>query len=147
MPRDVRIADGVPDAILAHARAEAPRECCGLLVGLPGRIEQAVPARNAADRPATRFLIDPRDYFSAIHAARATERAVIGFYHSHPAGRPEPSATDLAEADDPEAIHIIAGEGTAGPLTGLRAFNLADGAVICEVTLVAAEPPGDSASE
>jgi len=135
----VRIAGGAAAAILAHARAEAPNECCGLLVGRPGSIARAVPARNIADRPAARYLIDPQDYFEAIRTARASGCAVIGFYHSHPAGPPTPSPTDLAEAGDPEAIYVIAGTGAGGPLADIRAFRLANQAASRELALTVVE--------
>ena len=43
----------IPDSVLAdlfaHAREEAPRECCGLLVGAAGAVVRSVRARNAAE--------------------------------------------------------------------------------------------------
>jgi proteasome lid subunit RPN8/RPN11 len=84
--------------ILSHAREEAPRECCGLLIGSGAAIERSVRARNIADDPTRRFLIDPADHFSAIRAARAAALDVVGAYHSHPASEPVPSSTDIAEA-------------------------------------------------
>jgi desampylase len=136
MPARVSIANEARDAILTHARAEAPGECCGVLVGRPDLIERAIAAHNAAPHPATRFLVDPRDHFEAIRAARATGRMVVGYYHSHPAGPPVPSPTDLAESGEAEAIHVIAGAGAGGPLTELRAYRLIDGETVIEVELV-----------
>ena len=93
----MRIASRVEAAILAHARAEAPRECCGLLIGAAGEIVDAVAAANLASNPATRYLIDPRDHLRAIRDARARGLEVIGAYHSHPRSDASPSATDAAE--------------------------------------------------
>jgi proteasome lid subunit RPN8/RPN11 len=90
-----------PDVIrdmLAHAREEAPRECCGLLVGTGESVVRSVRARNL-DAKATRYLIDPEDHFAAIRAARAEGLEVVGAYHSHPSSTPVPSATDIAEAN------------------------------------------------
>ena len=93
--------------MLAHAREEAPRECCGLLIGGEGEIERSVRARNVDTRPA-RYLIDPEDHFAAIHAARSEGREVVGAYHSHPASAPVPSATDIAEANSgSEFLYVI----------------------------------------
>jgi len=90
-------ADVIRD-MLAHAREEAPRECCGLLVGKGQSVVRSVRARNL-DAKATRYLIDPEDHFAAIRAARAEGLEVVGAYHSHPSSTPVPSATDIAEAN------------------------------------------------
>jgi proteasome lid subunit RPN8/RPN11 len=93
--------------MLAHARAEAPRECCGLLVGKGEFVVRSVRARNL-DTKATRYLIDPEDHFAAIRAAREERLEVIGAYHSHPSSPPVPSATDIAEANSgPGFIYVI----------------------------------------
>ena len=87
---------------MAHARREAPNECCGLLVGRAGEILEAIPSSNGASEPATRYEISPVDYFGQIRRCRRINQqqneqfAVVGAYHSHPRGTPEPSPTDTA---------------------------------------------------
>ena len=98
----------VRDAVVAHAREAAPRECCGLLVGSAAAIVSAVRAKNLAESP-PRFLIDPKDHIDARRNARSRGLDVVGFYHSHPASAPEPSATDLAEASYPNHVYLIVG--------------------------------------
>jgi proteasome lid subunit RPN8/RPN11 len=93
----VKIPQSVISEMLAHAREEAPNECCGLLVGRRGDVESAVRARNLEAGPA-RYLIDPQDHFAAMKDARARGLYVIGAYHSHPASASTPSASDIAEA-------------------------------------------------
>jgi proteasome lid subunit RPN8/RPN11 len=83
--------------MVRHARETAPHECCGLLLGRADEIVEAVRARNIADDPATRFLIDPADHFAALRAARERGLEVIGYYHSHPASAADPSPRDVAE--------------------------------------------------
>src|SRR4030095_10291806 len=63
---DVRIDREALTAIVAHARRDAPNECCGLLVGRPGEILEAVPASNGAAEPAKRYEIPTVDYFAQI---------------------------------------------------------------------------------
>lgn len=93
--------------MIAHAREEAPRECCGLLIGRGTAVAHAVRARNL-DPKATRYLIDPQDHFAAIRAARADGFDVVGAYHSHPASAPVPSATDISEANSgPDFLYVI----------------------------------------
>jgi proteasome lid subunit RPN8/RPN11 len=104
--RIFQISSAALDAIIVHARAAHPLECCGMLVGTGVNVEDAVPARNLAATP-NRFLVDPVDHIAARRAARASGREVVGFYHSHPHSRAEPSVTDVAEATYPEAVHLI----------------------------------------
>src|SRR5213596_2878882 len=100
--------------MLAHARAEAPNECCGLLVGRRGAVERAVRARNLEAGP-TRYLIDPQDHFAAMKAARAEGLHVIGAYHSHPAGAAVPSPSDIAGASGgPDFLYVIVAPASAG---------------------------------
>jgi proteasome lid subunit RPN8/RPN11 len=93
--------------MLAHARHEAPRECCGLLVGKGDEIVRSVRAKNLETHP-TRYLIDPEDHFAAIRDARSDGHEVVGAYHSHPASAPVPSRTDIAEANNgSDFIYVI----------------------------------------
>ncbi len=73
----------VLDAIVTQARAEAPLECCGLLIGHGTIVTAAHPAHNVLASP-TRYRVDPKDHFAAIREARTRALAVVGAYHSHP---------------------------------------------------------------
>ena len=121
-PRVMWIARRALADMRAHARAERPNECCGLLIGDARRIVRAVRARNRRKSP-TRYLIDPRDHFRAIHAAREEGLAVVGAYHSHPSGPAIPSTRDLAEAHDRSYLHVIVSLAGRGETRG---FRLAD---------------------
>jgi proteasome lid subunit RPN8/RPN11 len=93
--------------MIAHARDEAPRECCGLLIGTPDSVVRSFRAKNLAPGSA-RYFIDPRDHFRALRSARADGLQVIGAYHSHPASDPVPSATDVAEANSgSDFVYVI----------------------------------------
>jgi proteasome lid subunit RPN8/RPN11 len=95
----ISIPAAVVTGMIEHAREEAPRECCGLLVGKGDAVARSVRARNL-DATATRYLIDPADHFAAIRTARAEGLEVIGAYHSHPSSAAIPSETDIAEASN-----------------------------------------------
>ena len=114
------IARSALDSITTHARRETPRECCGVLLGVAGRIVTAVAARNVAAQ-ATRFELDPRDHIAARRQARAAHHDVIGFYHSHPHSPPQPSETDVAEWSYPEAMTLIVS--LQGPQAEARLFR------------------------
>ena len=132
-PLEVRRA--VLDALIAHAREEAPLECCGLLVGSALRIERAVRARNQLGSP-TRYLIDPEDQIAAMKSARERGEVVVGFYHSHPSSAPAPSDTDRAEAAYPGHCYLIVSPGNATQSPQVRAFRLRDSGNFLPLRLV-----------
>ena len=109
MTERLLIARPLVEAMLQAARSAAPEECCGLLIGQGNRVTRLVPAANVHETPSRFFTIDPAVQFSTLRELRAAggEEAVIGHYHSHPNGPAEPSARDLAEANDPEALWIV----------------------------------------
>ena len=123
----ITIVQRVLHDVWAHARAEAPRECCGILVGAGDHVLENVRATNL-ESGTTRFQIDPRDHIRALRAARAKRLDVVGFYHSHPRSRACPSETDIAESGYAEALHLIAGLTDDGDET--RLFRIGRDAVI-----------------
>ena len=105
----LRVRATVLKALLAGAESAAPEECCGLLLGCE-MIEEARPAANIASDPTRHFEIDPQALVDAHRAARAGGPEVIGYFHSHPAGPAEPSATDRALAAHDGKVWAILGE-------------------------------------
>ena len=102
------------ERLLAEARAAHPLEACGLLLGRNGEIEEVSACANVHPDPARQFEIDPRALIDAHRAARAGGLEVVGYYHSHPVGPAEPSATDRAHATGGGRVWAIIGEGTVG---------------------------------
>jgi predicted GIY-YIG superfamily endonuclease/proteasome lid subunit RPN8/RPN11 len=99
------------DLLMAGINA-FPKEACGILLGHRARVEEVLPARNVHPTPQTHFEIDPQALVDAHRAARERGPAVLGYYHSHPAGRAEPSATDREQAaGDGRVWAIVAGGG------------------------------------
>lgn len=90
-------------AFRAHAAAEYPRECCGLLVVVKGR-ERYWPCQNEASRPTERFRWRQEDYAAADDAGE-----IVGICHSHPdvASRPSEADRVLCEATE-LPWHIVA---------------------------------------
>ena len=120
----MRVRQAVVDAMIAHAQAEAPVECCGLLIGQPDFIDDSRPARNMKNSPVA-YLVDPQQHFDAIRTARTTGRMVVGAYHSHPRSPAVPSPTDLAEAYDPGLLYVIVSLQQAP--ADVRAYRLKSG--------------------
>ncbi|WP_089383348.1 desampylase [Halorubrum vacuolatum] len=90
------------DAVVTHATDGAPAEVCGVLAGTfdteDSIVEAAHRTENVAEHPRTRYAIDPTELFSTIERVEAEGLSVVGFYHSHPAGGPNPSGTDVERA-------------------------------------------------
>ena len=119
----MRLPDGVARAIIDHARQEAPRECCGLLIGTLDDITSVIPAQNVADEPLRRYRIDPRDHLRAIRLARQDGEEVVGAYHSHPRSPALPSPTDAAEGFANFLFVIVSLASEAPEITGWRWTN------------------------
>jgi proteasome lid subunit RPN8/RPN11 len=99
------------DTILAEADRALPLECCGLLLGTGAAVEAARPTRNVAADPVRHFEIDPQALVDAFRAERQDGPRLLGYYHSHPTGLAEPSATDRACASgDGRLWAIVAAE-------------------------------------
>src|SRR5258708_29319289 len=93
------------EAIKAHAEADYPHECGGLLLGHLAAdntktVIETLPMENTADveRRHDRVLIDPRALMLVERGAREKGLDVIGYYHSHPDDEPVPSQFDLDHA-------------------------------------------------
>ena len=104
---EIGVTSGVMATLIKEAAKAHPVECCGLLLGRGGTVEIAVPAANVHPDPARHFEIDPAALITAHRAARAGGLQVLGYYHSHPNGRAEPSATDAAQASGDGRIWAI----------------------------------------
>jgi proteasome lid subunit RPN8/RPN11 len=107
----LELTSGAHATLLEEAAAAHPRECCGLLLGEGLRISEVRPAANVHPRPDCHFEIDPAALIAAHRAARSGGPQVLGYYHSHPTGLAQPSATDRAMASgDGRIWAIVAGE-------------------------------------
>ncbi|HEU4650615.1 MAG TPA: M67 family metallopeptidase [Croceibacterium sp.] len=106
----LRVTREAFDRLLTEAKDAGDDECCGLLLGREV-VEEARPAANVARDRRRQFEIDPQALVDAHRAARAGGPAVIGYYHSHPAGAASPSATDRAMAAGDGRVWAIVAPG------------------------------------
>jgi proteasome lid subunit RPN8/RPN11 len=123
----VTISSGLAKTLVDEAAAAGGVEVCGLLLGHPGAITTAVPARNVAADPGRSFEIDPATLLRVHREARAAGQTVIGHYHSHPNGSAGPSKRDAARAIDNGQIWLII---AAGATNAWRTTTADDSAAI-----------------
>lgn len=103
----ILLSSALHQQLLSEAAAAFPRECCGLLFGTSDRIDRAQPCANVAADPIRTFEIDPAALIAAERAARSGGQGLIGYYHSHPNGRAEPSPCDASEAARDDRLWLI----------------------------------------
>jgi proteasome lid subunit RPN8/RPN11 len=85
----VVVPAAIRDELSTHAAAEAPNECCGLLVFRDGVAERYERGRNVLASPYRYELeIDPALWFLE------DEGYELAVFHSHPETEPIPSRTD-----------------------------------------------------
>jgi proteasome lid subunit RPN8/RPN11 len=127
--RVLHLADAMAAAVLGAAARAHPAECCGLIEGMEvadgWRVTAIHETANLAEEPARHFLIDPQAQFDLMRGLRGSGRAIIGCFHSHPGGLPQPSPTDRASAFEADFLWLIAGGSPGGGLM-LRAYVFAE---------------------
>jgi proteasome lid subunit RPN8/RPN11 len=130
----MKIARELYDQLIAHARADAPNECCGMIASADGVAVRIFPAENAAASP-LRYEIDGREQLAILDAIEEAGHDLGAIYHSHTRTAPEPSQTDINLAFYPDSLYVIVGLKDAEP--DVRAWRIVDGAVSeAELTVV-----------
>lgn len=115
------------EEMIAHAREDAPNECCGIIAGRDGRATKLFRANNAEASP-YRYSVDPQDLFRIYRECEENGWDFLAIYHSHTASEAYPSPTDVRLAFWPEAYYVLVSlEKPETP--AVRAFRIIEGAV------------------
>ena len=115
------------DELVAHAREEAPNECCGMIGGSDGKAATVYRSINAEASP-LRYSLDAGDQFRIMEEMERRGEELIGIYHSHTASAAYPSQTDVNLATYPDAVYVIVSlEKPESP--DLRGFWIRDGRI------------------
>src|SRR3954462_10906029 len=122
----MQISRQIHEELLAHAREEAPNECCGLIGGSDGVARTAYRARNAEASP-LRYNLDPQDQFRIMTEMDEKGEELSAIYHSHTASPAYPSQTDINLAAYPEPLYLIVS--LAPGEKDLRRYRIEDGVV------------------
>jgi len=116
------------DEMIAHARQEAPLECCGVLSGKDGRVLKLYQATNA-EHSRYCYNIESQELFRINGECEENGWQFLAIYHSHPASAAYPSPTDVhLAALWPEALYFIVSL-SSPKKPEVRAFRIRDGEV------------------
>ena len=99
----IRLKSADIEEIKQIAQKTYPHECCGVMVGSVEdgvkTVTQLIPAENQrTDSPANRYLITPDLLNELEKKLKGTDRAIVGFFHSHPDVPARPSTYDQDHA-------------------------------------------------
>src|SRR5438477_7982017 len=122
----MRITRELYEEMVAHAREEAPNECCGMIASRDGEAVKVYQAVNAAASP-LRYEIDGAEQYRIQMEIYDNDLDLGAIYHSHTRSAPYPSQTDINLAFYPDALYVIVG--LAGGEPDVRAFTIRDGRV------------------
>ena len=104
----MKIARDLYEEMLAHAQAEAPNECCGMIASAEGVATKVYPAENTAASP-LRYELDPKEQLKIELDIDDRGWNLGAIYHSHTRSEPVPSETDRNLAFHPDSLYIIIG--------------------------------------
>ena len=114
--------------MVAHARADAPNECCGIVASEGGRAVKLTRVTNAAASP-LRFEIGPAELYAVTSEIDEQGWELGAVYHSHTRSAAYPSQTDINFAAAwPGVVWVIVSlERPDGP--DVQAFLIEDGEI------------------
>ena len=93
------------DELVAHAREEAPNECCGVIRLRDGAVHDVRRAVNERASPYG-YSLDAASLLAAFNAAE--DGFGVAIYHSHPRSAAEPSQMDINLAKyNPHYVQVI----------------------------------------
>ena len=93
----LRIDNKFSDEMIAHSIEEEPNECCGILSGANGTVQELYRITNTAKSP-YRYLMDPQEHLNADLDSERKGIEFVAFYHSHTHSPAYPSSTDVRMA-------------------------------------------------
>src|SRR3990172_7805475 len=125
----LKINKEVVDAIIAHARKEAPLEACGDLAE-KGGIVVAEYVMNNGDVSEEHYSLKPEEQFAVVRQMRTAGVRLRAIYHSHPRSEARPSEEDISLAYDPDISYVIIS--LLGRNESVRSFRIEEDFVIEE---------------
>jgi [CysO sulfur-carrier protein]-S-L-cysteine hydrolase len=122
----MRIPQAVYEEMVAHAQADAPNECCGIIGTRDGEGVTLHKATNIHHSP-LKYEIGSDELYRISMALDDADLEVGVIYHSHTRSEPYPSQTDVNLARYPDAVYVIVG--VAHGDAEVRAYHIRDGEI------------------
>jgi proteasome lid subunit RPN8/RPN11 len=102
----VRISPALAQELVAHAIADLPNECCGMVAGTGGTATRVLRAANTEGSPFM-YVMDPREQLRLMDDIEGAGEDLLAIYHSHTRSAAYPSRTDVELAFFPETLYLI----------------------------------------
>ena len=122
----MKIARSLLDEIIAHAREDAPDECCGVVSADPERAVGVHRLVNQAHSP-LKFVVG-EDLVPVWTAIEDRGLDIGAIYHSHTRTAPYPSQTDINFARNWPGVEWLI-VGLSGDDVDVRSYLIEDGKV------------------
>ena len=122
------LGDDVRGQMIAHAREQFPKECCGMLAGVDGKPVKVVRATNSEDSE-FRYRVDDRELLRFLRDCDDNGWDFLAVYHSHTRSEAYPSPTDVRLASNwPDPYYVLVSlEDQSNPV--VRAFRISEGEI------------------
>jgi [CysO sulfur-carrier protein]-S-L-cysteine hydrolase len=120
----MQISRELYDEMVAHALADAPDECCGIVSSRDNVAVELFRMENVFHTP-FKYGMDPMELYRVVTGIEDAGLDVGIIYHSHTRSEPYPSQTDINLAFYPDSLYVIVGT-AAEPQPKVRAFTIRD---------------------
>jgi [CysO sulfur-carrier protein]-S-L-cysteine hydrolase len=102
----VFLSQEIFQAMVNQAQSALPNEVCGILAIHRDKVMKIYPVTNRDASP-IHFQLEPLEQFHIFQEMEREGWKRMGIYHSHGEAKAYPSAEDIGNAHDPEALHFI----------------------------------------
>jgi [CysO sulfur-carrier protein]-S-L-cysteine hydrolase len=102
----VRLPAAFAADLVAHATADFPNECCGMIAGSDGTATRVLRATNTEASPFM-YVIEPLEQMRIMDDVDDAGEDLLAIYHSHTRSAAYPSRTDVELAFYPDTLYLI----------------------------------------
>ena len=102
----MRLAQALAEELVAHAVADLPNECCGMISGAGEVAHRVIRAANSEGSPFM-YVMDPREQMRIMDDIDDAGEELLAIYHSHTRSAAYPSRTDVELAFFPGTLYLI----------------------------------------